>query len=169
MSQPLGVNTNGTIMVLWVPAIANLAAPTVAELTAESVLDLTCYLTSDGFTLETTENTVEDGRLCSKQVFEARGDYTDSMEFTYVFNTASPANDEARITLVSGALGNIVTRWAVDFEDAIAAADLVDVAPVEMGIQRKQAPTRNGMHRITQKPFIIGQVRRDVAVVAGGG
>ncbi|MFG1846775.1 phage tail tube protein [Micromonospora carbonacea] len=167
MSQPIAVNTNGTMTALWVPAIANTAAPKVTELNAGTVLDLSCYLTGDGLTTETSENTIDDPRLCSKQIFEARGDFTDTMELTYVFNPASPDDDEARIALAPGTQGNIVLRWAVDFEDAIAVGDLVDVYPVEMGIQRKNTPARNSVHKITQKPFIIGSVQRDVAVVAG--
>ncbi|MFI1194085.1 hypothetical protein ACH4T9_12620 [Micromonospora sp. NPDC020750] len=167
MTMPIAVTTNGTMLALWVPAIANTAAPKVTELNAGTVLDLSCYLSGDGLTTETSENTVDDPRLCSKQIFESRGDFTDTLGITYVFNPESPDDDEARIALAPGTQGNIVLRWAVDSEAAVAIADLVDVYPVEMGIQRKNTPGRNGVHKITQKPFVIGAVRRDVAVVAG--
>jgi len=167
MTMPIAVSTNGTTLVTFVEAIANPAAPKVTEINAGTSLDLSCYLTGDGLTTETSENTTEDPRLCSKQIFEARGDYTDTMEITYVFNPASPDDDEARLALPAGTSGFFVIRWAVDSEDAVATADLVDVIPVEMGVQRKNTPTRNGVHKITQKPFITGKVYRDVAVVAG--
>lgn len=164
---PTAVNTNGTVKALWVETIADyLAGPTVAELTAGTVVDLSCYLTGDGLSTETTENNVEDPRLCSKQIYEARGDFTNTLELTYVFNPASAINDEARLALTPGAQGFIVLRWAMDFETAIAANQEVDVYPVEMGQQRKQTPGRNGVHRITQKPFVIGEVARDVLVAA---
>ncbi|MEV1315370.1 hypothetical protein AB0J14_04715 [Micromonospora arborensis] len=169
MTQPIpaSVNTNGTMLVLFVPTLSNyLTGPTVAELTAGAVIDLSCYLTGDGLTTETSENNVEDPRLCSKAVFENRGDYTDTIELTYVFNPASPANDEARLGLPPGTRGFLVLRWAVDSEAPIAAAGEVDVFPVEMGAQRKQTPGRNGVHRITQKPFVTGTVARDVAIAA---
>ncbi|WP_431935794.1 hypothetical protein [Micromonospora sp. RP3T] len=169
MTQPIpaSVNTNGTMLVLFVPTIANyLTGPTVAELTAGAVLDLTCYLTGDGYTNETSENNVEDPRLCSKAVFENRGDYTDTMELTYVINPASPADDEARLALPPGTRGYIATRWAIDSEVPVAAGQEFDIAPVEMGVQRKQTPGRNGVHKITQKPFIVGTMARDVAVAA---
>ncbi|MEV2239527.1 hypothetical protein [Micromonospora sp. NPDC049891] len=171
MTQPMptAVTTNGTVAVKFVTAIANPAAPTVTEVNAVSSIDLSCYLTGDGYNAETSENTVEDPRLCSKQIFEARGDFTDTLEITYVFNPASPSDDEARIGLPPGTTGFLTTRWAVDSEDAFAADDIVDVIPVEAGVQRKNAPTRNGVHRITQKMFITGPVRRDVEIVAGGG
>jgi hypothetical protein len=167
--MPMSVTTNGTVAVKFVTAIADPAAPTDTEINAESSIDLSCYLTGDGYNAETSENTVEDPRLCSKQIFEARGDFTDTLELTYVFNPGSPTDDAARIGLPAGTTGFLVTRWAVDSEDAYAADDIVDVIPVEMGIQRKNTPARNSVHRITQKAFITGPVRRDVEVVAGGG
>jgi len=42
----------------------------------------------------------------------------------------------------------------------------VDILPVEAGIPRKQPPTRNGVHRITQKLFVVDRVVRDVKVQA---
>lgn len=169
MTQPIpaSVNTNGTMLALFVPTLANyLTGPTVAELTAGAVLDLTCYLTGDGLTTETSENNVEDPRLCSKAVFENRGDFTDTMELTYVFNPAVPTDDEARLALPPGTRGFVVLRWAIDHEVAITAGQEVDVYPIEMGQQRKQTPGRNGVHRITQKPFVVGTVARDVAIAA---
>jgi hypothetical protein len=169
MTQPIpaSVNTNGTMLALFVPTLANYrTGATVAELTAGAVIDLSCYLTGEGLTTETSENNVEDPRLCSKQVFENRGDFTDTMELTYVFNPASPSDDEARLGLPPGTRGFIVLRWAVDSEAPIAAGQELDIYPVEMGAQRKQTPGRNGVHRITQKPFVTGTVARDVLVAA---
>ncbi|GGM27148.1 hypothetical protein GCM10011608_09940 [Micromonospora sonchi] len=165
--MPMAVTTNGTVAVRFVPAIADPAAPTVTEVNAVSSVDLSCYLTGDGYNAETSENTVEDPRLCSKQIFEARGDYTDTLELTYVFNPASPDDDEARTTLPPGTAGFLVTRWGVDSEDAFATGDIVDVIPFESGAQRKNAPARNSVHRITQKQFITGKVQDNVAIVAG--
>jgi hypothetical protein len=167
VTQPAAVSTNGTMLAIFVTAIANPAVPKLTEINAVSSIDLSCYLTGEGLNTDTTENTIEDPRLCSKQVYEARGDFTDTMELTYVFNLDSPADDEARIGLPAGTRGFIVLRWAVDSDVAMATGDLVDVYPVELGVQRKNTPTRNGVHKITQKPFVIGAVQRDVAVVAG--
>lgn len=168
MTQPIpaSVTTNGTMLALFVETLADYTAPTVAELTAGTVIDLTCYLTGDGLSTETTENNVEDPRLCSKQVYEQRGDFSNTMELTYVFNPGSAADDEARLGLPPGTRGYIALRWATDHETAIAANQEVDVYPVEMGAQRKQTPGRNSVHRIMQKPFVTGEVARDVAVIA---
>lgn len=167
MSQPIAVSSNGTMRVQFVTAIANPAAPKVTEINAGTSLDLSCYLTGDGLSTETSENTIDDPRLCSKQIYESRGDYTNTLELTYVFNPASEDDDEARTTLVPGTQGFLVLRWAVDSEDAFAVGDVVDVYPVEFGFQRKVTPGRNSVHRITQKPFVIGEVQHNVTVVAG--
>lgn len=169
MTQPIpkSVNTNGTMLALFVPTIANyMAGPTLAELTDPAVIDLTPYIVGDGFTPETSENNVEDPRLCSKQIYEARGDFTDSLEIVYTFNPSSPSDDEARAGLPAGTRGFLVVRWAVDYETALAAGQEVDIYPVEMGVQRKRPPSRNGVHAITQKPFVVGAVARDVTIQA---
>ena len=169
MTQPIpaSVGTNGTMLALFIPSLsAYLSGFTVAEATAGAVLDITCYLTGDGLTTETSENNIEDPRLCSKQVFENRGDSTKTMELTYVFNPASPTNDEARLALPAGTRGFIALRWAIDSEIPVAVGQEFDIYPVEMGAQRKQTPGRNSVHRITQKPFIIGTVAEDVLVAA---
>lgn len=167
MTMPLAVSTNGTVTAKFVTAIGNPAAPKLTEINAVSSVDLSCYLTGDGLNTDTSENTTEDPRLCSKQVFEARGDFTDTLEITYVFNPTSPDDDEARIALPPGTVGFVALRWAVDSEDPFATTDLVDIYPVEAGAQRKNTPARNGVHKITQKLFVTGTVQRDVAVVAG--
>lgn len=169
MTQPIpaSVNTNGTMLALFVPTIATyLTGPSVAELTGPSVIDLTPYLTGDGLSIETNENNVEDPRLCSKQVFENRGDFTHTMELIYVFNPAVPTDDEARLGLPPGTKGYMVVRWALAWETAIVAGQMVDAYPVEMGKQRKRTPGRNGVHAIVQKPFITGEVAEDVLIVA---
>lgn len=169
MTQPIpaSVGTNGTMLALFVPTLADyLSGATVAELTAGAVLDITCYLTGDGLNTDTSENNIEDARLCSKQVFENRGDSTKTMELTYVFNPGSPANDEARLALTPGTKGFIALRWAIDSDLPVAAGQEFDIYPVEMGAQRKQTPGRNSVHRITQKPFIVGTVAEDVLVAA---
>lgn len=166
MTQPASVPTNGTILAIFVEAIADPAAPAIGEVTDPTSLDVTCYLTGDGLNTATTENSIEDPRACSRQTYESPGDFTDTLEFTYVFNPASPADDEAHLALPQGTTGFIVIRWAVDSEQAVAIGDIVDVYPVTAGVQRKQPITRNAVHRIMQKMFVTGEVQRDVEIVA---
>ncbi len=163
---PTSVQTNGTVRAVFVATLADVTAPELTEIAAVSSLDFSCYATGDGLAAETSENNVEDPRLCSKAVFEAPGDTTDTLEITYVFNPASPTNNEAHLELTQGRKGFIILRWAVDSEDAWAAADIVDVYPVTLGAQRKNNPTRNSVHKITQKCFVTGPVQRDVELAA---
>lgn len=164
---PQSVQTNGTIKSVFVAAIANLDAPDISsEILAVSSLEVSCYITGSGYNAETTENEIEDDRLCTKQVYGAPGDSKETLEITYVFNPASPANNEAQLELTEGRNGFIVSRWAVDAEDDWAAGDIVDVIPVTLGKQRKNNPTRNTVHKITQKCFVRGEVHRDVELVA---
>lgn len=163
---PASVSTNGTVRAVFMPTVADLEEPTLVEIAAVSSLDFSCYATGDGIAAETSENNVEDPRLCSKAVYEAPGDRTDTLEITYVFNPKSPANNEAHLELVEGRKGFVLIRWAVDAEDAWAAADIADLYPVTLGAQRKNNPTRNGIHKITQKCFVTGRVNKDVVLAA---
>lgn len=166
MSQPLSVSTNGTVLVKYVPAFVNYLVPKLTEVNAGGALDLSCYLTGDGLNTDTSENNIDDPRLCSKQTFESPGDFTRTLELTYVYNPESPDDDEARIALPRGTAGFIVIRWAVDAEQVLAIDDILDIYPIKMGAQRKQTPARNGVHRIMQKPFVTGQMAEDVELVA---
>lgn len=166
MSQPIAVGTNGTYRAWFVPVIADPTAPKLTEINAAGSLDISFYLTGGGYNPDVSENTVNDERLASKQIFEARGDFTKSLELEYTFNPKAPTSDQARIKLAEGAKGFIVVRPAVDSEDAAVVGDLVDVTPVDMGVQRRLAKGRNQVHTITQKAFITGTVHELVAVVA---
>lgn len=163
---PEAMDSNGSMLVLLANAVANMGAPTIAEASAGTVVDLSCYLTADGFTTGVTENSVEDTRLCTKQVFETPGDFTETLELTYVFNNLDEDEDEARLGLTAGVTKFIIARYGVDPEDAISTADIVDVFSFRAGKQRKNTPGRNSVHTITQKLFLNDVTRHDVAIVA---
>lgn len=160
------MDSNGTMLVLLVNAIADMSAPTITEMTAGTVVDLSCYLTAEGFSPSVTENTSEDTRLCTKQIFQNPGDYTEELEISFVFNNLDEDEDEARINLTAGVSKFIVARYGIDPEDAISVNDIVDVFSFRAGKQRKNTPGRNSVHTITQKLFLNAVTRHDVAVVA---
>lgn len=171
MTQPVptSIPADGSVKVLWVPTIADTSAPTVDELTAAEVVDLSCYLTDDGWQPNTDEQVSTDNRLCSRQTFERIGRWTDQLDLVYVYQGQSPdaTDNKAQSTLRHRETGYVVSRWGADYEDPIEADDVVDVAPAECGVQRKQPPEANGRLRMMQKIFIRNTVQRDVAVVAG--
>lgn len=166
MTTPASVPTNGTMSVIFVEQLAIPATPDIDEITDPSSVDLSCYLTGDGFNPSTTENTIEDPRLCQRQTFVQPGDYLDALEITYVFNPTSAPDNQAQLNIPQGTSGFLVVRWAVDSEEPWGAGDIVDVYPVTFGVQRKQQPVRNSVHRIMQTPFVTAAVERDVLVIA---
>lgn len=168
MSVPASVPADGNLMALFVPALADPANPTVGELQGGTVVDLSCYLTSDGLQPGGDEQNVPDPRLCTRQDFERPGRFTDTLELRYIYRPQEPASptNKAYSTLVQSVQGYVVTRWGLPYETAIAATQIVDVYPVQAGVQRKQPPEANSVFRVNQKMFVTGVVERDQAVAA---
>lgn len=164
MTQPASVPADGNLKVAWVPVIAVTTAPTIAEINAAGSKDFSCYLTAEGLGLTTEEQSVADLRLCSRQEFERRGRFKDGMDLGYIYNPTSAGDNQAYSTMVPGTLGYIVVRWGVAYETAFAAAQVIDVYPVECGIRKKQPPTANTVLTVMQKMFVRGSVQRDVAI-----
>lgn len=167
MTQPASVTSDGMVKAAWVPTLADPENPALSEVTALSVEDLSCYLTDSGWTPGTNEETVNDPRLCSRQVFARAGRFTDTLQLTYVYNPLVPADDVARLTLAHLTEGYIVVRWGDNYDDPFQAGDIVDVYPVQCGVQMKQPPTANTPLTIQQTMHITAPgVQRDVVVVA---
>lgn len=166
---PQSLPADGNVKVLFVLAIANPEAPTVTELTAGTVLDLTCYLTPTGYQPATDEAVINDDRLCSRDTFEKRGRRTNTLQTMYVGRTqdAAGTDNKAYTTLKEGTKGFFVERWGQDYEDPIVATDIVNVRPVELGVQIEMQPEANSVLKFSQKQFITGPVVRQVPVVAG--
>ena len=166
MTQPASVPADGNLKVVWVSALADPANPTATELNAGSVVDLSCYLSADGYSPSTDEQSVTDDRLCSRQTYEQPGRFAEGLEVGYVYRQQDPlaTDNKAFATLKHLTAGYVATRWGQDYEDAFAATDIVDIYPATCGRQRKQKPTANGVLTIMQKLFITGAVQQDVAV-----
>jgi len=160
-----GTASDGNGLVLWVPAIADPSKPKLSELTAASVVKLTYGLTPDGFAHDTSVATITSGRFTLKQVIEADGKITDTVEVKYVWQGTE--DDIVRTTLTYNTEGFIVKRLAVANEVAIEADQLVTVIPVRCGLIRDVPPAENTELMKIQKLNVIGTVERDVKVVAG--
>lgn len=166
--EPVSVSGNGTMRIAFVPGgVANKEAPKLTELNALTTLDYTCYAAGEsGLTTNSSEEGIDDPRLCSKRTYQQPGEVTEELGLVYVFNPKSAADDKARLAFTPGVLGDLVIRWAVDYEQVWTIGDEVDVYPVRMGQQNKQTPARNSVHKISQKPYVVGEKRGDVLVVA---
>lgn len=168
MAVPIGITSEGNVLVQFVPAIAAPGVPKLTEISAAGAVPLHCALTKDGLALGGDQQAGTDDRLCSRQTFEIPGSYTDTLDITYVYNPQAtlPADNLAYTTLQQGVAGFVVVRWGKPWETALAVGDKVDVYPVTAGVQRKQAPEANSSLKVAQKLFVTGPVQRDVAVVA---
>jgi hypothetical protein len=162
MPLPRAVVSDGNLMVRVVLALADPEAPTVAEVNAG--VDVSCYLTS--FAPTTNEAVVTDDRICSRFVTENPGKKTEQLQVVYVYNLPEPTEDQARIALEEGTVGYIVSRWAVPYDDAVAAGDIVDILPIKAGTQTKLEGASNETLKIGQKLFVYDELIRDAVVAA---
>src|SRR5688500_1435637 len=169
---PEGVRARGNESVRFVTAIADPLEPTVAELNAVTGVDLSCFLT--GFAPATTQESAEDRRLCSQQVFEDPGDVAvtiDNLEYVY-YPQAAPATPENKAyeILKLDVVGWLVDRRGLDARTVdYAAAQIVDLYPVRMGVQGRLAvdpSQQGGKFRISQKAFVTGPYYYDSVVAA---
>lgn len=168
---PDGVQAEGNVKVIFVEGgCANPAAPTVAELT--SGIDLSGYIKGGAFTPTAEQATGDDRRLASRETYQVLGRVTrgfDDVQYVYDPQNTNPATNQAYNSLSEGTVGDIVVRWGLDADTDIAAAQRVDVTPIECGAQRKIGPAENDeFARLVcgQKWGVTGPSNVDVAVTA---
>lgn len=165
MTQPASIPTDGFLGVLWVPSLANPLAPTVTEVNAVSRVDISCYLTGGGYANATEEATINDPRLCSRQDLEQPGKIKHTLGLMYVHNPKAPAENACYLALTRDALGFIVARYGVPFDDPWAAGDIVDVSPVKCGYRVKVPSEENAVFKISQKLYLTGELAEDAVIV----
>jgi hypothetical protein len=167
---PEGVRSRGNETLIFVPTIADPLEPTVTELTAVTAVNISCFVT--GFSPEGTQESGEDVRLCSEQIFEDPGDVNltiNNVEYVY-YPQAAPADPENKAyeVMKNGVSGYLVDRRGLNARTvAIAAAQIVDVYQVTLGEQFRMAVDpgqQGGKFRITQKPFVTGPYYFDSVV-----
>ena len=160
---------DGNMLVLDVPAIADVDKPTIAELTASSAEDLSCYLTGDGWNPTKEQATISDPRLCSRQEFGRPGRKTPGLSITVIDNTNSDNEadaNEAVETITEGANGYFVERVGVPYEEEFAAGQKVSIYPATAGEKQLLAPEANSVTRSTIPQYIFADVQTDVPVAA---
>ncbi len=170
---PPAIPSDGTVALWWVPTLADPSAPSVAEVTGIGAVALECYLKST-FTANAEAETVEDRRMCSKQVFGTPGTVTHTIEeILAVYDPQDPTGSDdlnkAYGALVPGAKGFLVARWGIDLDGvgaAPAAGQFVDVYPVTIATRRKMPPEQNSQLQFGARPVITGPVVQDVALAA---
>lgn len=141
-----GIDHDGNYKVTWVPTIADISGPTVAELGAG--IDLECQITPDGLSREASDESVDTSRLCSTFTTTKMGRTSFTFSVT-LFKLDPGENDEAYDTLVKGTRGYMVIRDNLDADTAYAAAQEVEVYPVECGTRSKATPAANEQQKFT--------------------
>jgi hypothetical protein len=93
-------------------------------------------------------------------------------DITYVYDpqaAVSTASNKHYEVLKQGVKGFLIDRRGIPATTPLAIGDKVDVYPIQLGDQRRVAvdpSAEGGKFEIVQKPFVIGLVLEDVAVVA---
>lgn len=171
---PEGVDAQGNESVIFVPDLADPTAPTVTELTGATAINLSCALR--GFEPTAAQASVQDIRLCSREVYESPGRVTPTInDITYVYDPQAAGQADATNahydTLVQGITGYLVDRRGLDARTVDILADqIVDVYPVTLGQQRRvpvDPSAEGGKFEVIQKPFVTGPPAWDATVVAG--
>jgi hypothetical protein len=169
---PEGVRARGNENVRFLLAVADPLEVTLAEVNASLGVDLSCFLS--GFSPTGSQESAEDRRLCSQQIFEDPGDVQvtiDNLEYVY-YPQSAPAdpNNKAYDTLKLDTVGWLLDRRGLNARTVAYAADqIVDLYPVRLGEQFRQPvdpSAQGGKFRISQKAFVTGPYYYDSVIVA---
>jgi hypothetical protein len=170
-TYPPGVKAEGNATIVFVEALANPKAVTVAEVAAG--FDVSYFLKGGQFQPGGDQAKGDDRRVGSKATYEKLGrDKPSIADIMYVIDPQAPAadpNNEAYETFKQGVTGFFILRWGIDVEEPFAAAQVVDVWPVEFGAQRKTPPPEDDEFAVltaTQTVAVTGPVQSDVILGA---
>jgi hypothetical protein len=169
MAAPNSTRADGNQKTVWVPTIADTTAPTVAEVTAAGAKDLSCWFTADGWNPSLDESVINDARLCDTATFQRKGRNQRSLVVKYIENPLAAdqaTNNVGFVTLAPNSIGFFVVRRGAAYSGALAATQLVQVWPVEMGEFDPLPPEENGVFNIQQKAFVMNLVRLSVPIAA---
>ena len=153
----------GNTKVSFVPTIADLSAPTVAELTAGT--DLSTLLTKDGLSTPDSQNMVDSSTLADTFDAQRVGSWGGSISLTG-FRDSESANDDLWDLAVYGTEGNIVVRRGLPYSDAWAAAQNVEVYPIEFHEPVMNATAANEEARFTVACAVTDQHKKREVVSA---
>ena len=168
--DPAGIDAAGKGKLIWVETLANPGAPTVAELTAG--LDVSCAVY--GWNPNGTQGKVERTRYCSKGAYESLGKAkyeADPIEYDYDPQKPTETTGDYRTyaEMTPGKKGYLVDRRGLEYDVAVASTQIVDVYPIELGIQNRVQidPKAEGEKlRVRQAVAIYADPEFDVAVAA---
>lgn len=150
------------IRVAYVATIADPAEPTVAELAAG--VHLTPSMRRDGLSTPQSGTTIDASDLASRQNKQAAGSYGGDSWTLRMFRDDD--TDTGWETLPPGTEGYLVVRRFGGTAVAFTAADVVEVAPIEV-ISRSMADTSDTDNQnFTVSLAVTGEIIEDAVVAA---
>lgn len=129
--------STGEIKLQLVPTIADKDAPTVAEINAGT--DLTPFLTRDGLSTPMDGSTIDVAGANDRYNATAPGTYGGQPVTVKLFRESVAADDDAWAALPIGTDGYLVVRRFGGSDVAFAAAQQVEVWPIDV-ISRNMLP-----------------------------
>ena len=144
---PAAILEDGNILTTFVPghgSIKDMTKPTEAELNAEGNLNVSAYLTSTGWKLNHTQESIKDDREASADVGEIPGaEKYDGGSLQVINNVNNEGYANAAIeTLVKGTKGYLVRRRGAG-QSAYKAGQKVSVFKTVIGISTPVAHADN--------------------------
>lgn len=142
---------DGMMRVAFVPVIANIAAPTAVELNAGT--DLTPRLTPDGLAISTETATIDATKMNSTSNSVRAGRRSFTVSVTYTRGTAAPEL-AIETALVYRAVGYLVVRRDIVYTTAWAAAQKVEVYPIEIGEPNPASPGPDTLQNVEVPMYV---------------
>lgn len=153
------IKYEGRTKIHWVTTVADQAAPTAAEISAG--VDLTPFVTKDGYQPNATNNTIDTGGIDDDFNSQIQGSY--GADFSLVCMRDDTA-DTAFTTLVRLAQGFIVV--GLDSAGGIAATDVVEVWPAELGTPNMANSGQDTLQTFTVNAAVASPPTLDAVVAA---
>lgn len=155
---------DGFMRIAFVPTIASIAAPTAVELNGGSSIDLTPYLTPDGFSFSADTGNVDNTKMTSTANSNKVGRRSYTLSVTYVRNTdAGGIALEAALTY--RAVGFLVVRQNIVYATTFAAAQKVQVYPIEVGEANPASPAPDTLQTV-EVPLTVTAEPRTITSLA---
>lgn len=151
----------GNTRVDFVPTIASKAAPTVAELGAGTALST--LLTKDGLQVPDTQNMVDSSTLSDTFDAQVVGSWGGGVSLTGFRDNVS---DDLWDLAVYGDEGYIVVRRGSAYDTAWAAADVVEVYPIQFHEPVPNATASNEEARFTVACAVTSAPNKRAVVAA---
>lgn len=162
--NPAGVTALGKTKVAFIPAQAG-TIPTTTELAAG--INVSFYIPGGQFPITANQNTGNDVRLGSVQVYDVLGQKSYSIsDISYIADVQTPGTGTPAAVLVDGYTGFLVMRFGVLATTDWAVANKVDSYPVTLGARVKSETTQDEFGKFTyiQKIVVSGVANFDVAI-----